>query len=365
MREEETVRRALSRQRRDLHVHGGRLLVEPDAIRTANGGPYRVFTPFFRTWRELADPAAPSPAPAVITGATPPPDAIAPAVMPSVTPDPLAYWQTGERGALDRLQRFLDEAAEQYEEDRDRPGVRGTSESSPGLSMGEIAPGRIMREVRAEGADGAETFVRQLAWRDFAHHVLHHSPHLLDTPLRSEFEAFPWRDDPSALAAWQEGRTGFPLVDAGMRQLLATGWMHNRARLVCGSFLTKHLLIPWQRGEEWFRDRLVDHDEAVNAFNWQWVAGSGADAAPYFRIFNPTLQGERFDPGGTYVRTWVPELETLPDRWIHHPWDAPRDVLASATITPGVTYPGPIVEHAEARSRALAAYEAMRISRGR
>ena len=214
---------------------------------------------------------------------------------------------------------------------------------------------RAATDRRAGTARGAEAFLRQLAWREFAHHLLFHFPATVHAPLRAEFTDFPWRDDPAALVAWQKGRTGYPLVDAGMRQLWKTGWMHNRVRMVVASFLVKDLLLPWRKGAAWFFDTLVDADLANNTFGWQWVAGCGADASPYFRVFNPTLQGGKFDPGGDYVRKWVPELARLPDRWIHRPWEAPASVLSGAGVAPGTTYPRPIVDHAAARLRALAA----------
>jgi deoxyribodipyrimidine photo-lyase len=211
---------------------------------------------------------------------------------------------------------------------------------------------------------GAEPYLRQLCWRDFAAHVLYHFPTLADRPLKSGFEAMPWEDDPAGLEAWRSGLTGFPVVDAGMRELASTGWMHNRARLVTGSFLTKHLLLDWRHGEAHFWDALADADPSQNAFNWQWVAGSGTDAAPYFRIFNPMLQGRRFDADGEYVRRWVPELGELHTRWIHSPWDAPAEELERAGIRLGKDYPMPIVDHAEARQRALDAYDVVKAARG-
>jgi deoxyribodipyrimidine photo-lyase len=206
----------------------------------------------------------------------------------------------------------------------------------------------------------ASAYRRQLYWREFAYHVLWHFPHTADQPLRPEFAAFPWREDAAGLRAWQRGQTGYPLVDAGMRELWTTGWMHNRVRLVAASFLVKHLLIPWQRGAEWFWDTLVDADLANNTLGWQWTAGCGADAAPFFRIFNPVAQGEKFDPQGLYIRRWVPELQHLPTTWIHKPWQAPAAVLREAGVAIGEAYPRPIVEHARARQRALAALRQMK-----
>ncbi|MBP2669371.1 MAG: hypothetical protein H6Q80_1573, partial [Deltaproteobacteria bacterium] len=253
----------------------------------------------------------------------------------------------------------------------DRPDLAGTSRLSPYLHFGCLGARQAWHAVQSWAAAdsapgtarGAEAFLRQLVWREFAHHLLFHFPGTIHAPLRPEFGDFPWRDDPDAFSVWTRGRTGFPLVDAGMRQLWATGWMHNRVRMVAASFLVKHLLLPWQKGAAWFLDTLVDADLANNTFGWQWTAGCGADAAPWFRIFNPVLQGEKFDPQGDYVRKWIPELGRLPGRWIHRPWDAPAAVLAGAGVILGKSYPRPAVDHAAARARALAALAAVRSRR--
>jgi deoxyribodipyrimidine photo-lyase len=210
---------------------------------------------------------------------------------------------------------------------------------------------------------GAEAFLRQLGWREFAHHLLHHFPETTTLPLREEFAAFPWRYDERALAAWRRGETGYPLVDAGMRELLGTGWMHNRVRMIVASFLVKDLLLPWQEGAGWFLETLFDADLANNTLGWQWVAGCGADAAPYFRVFNPVGQGRRYDPKGDYVRRWVPEIAGLPSKWIHCPWQAPQEVLSEAGVTPGKTYPQPMVDHAAARERAIKAWKSLKTGR--
>jgi deoxyribodipyrimidine photo-lyase len=202
--------------------------------------------------------------------------------------------------------------------------------------------------------------LRELGWREFAYHLLHHFPHTTQRPLRQQFARFPWRKDSKGLQAWQRGRTGFPLVDAGMRELWTTGWMHNRVRMVAGSFLVKDLRISWIDGANWFWDTLVDADLANNTLGWQWVAGCGADAAPYFRIFNPVSQGEKFDPDGAYVRRWIPEIAGLPDKWVHRPWMAPAEELGKAGVVLGKNYPKPIVDHADARGEALAAFRTIR-----
>lgn len=242
--------------------------------------------------------------------------------------------------------------------DRDLPAQPGTSRLSPHLHFGEISPRQIFHAIRraAEPGPGSERFLAELGWREFSAHLLHDCPDLPERPLRPEFENLPWRDDPEGLKAWQQGRTGYPIADAGMRQLWATGWMHNRVRMVAASFLVKDLLIPWQQGEAWFWDTLVDADLASNAASWQWVAGCGADAAPFFHIFNPVLQGGKFNPTGAYVRQWCPELAALPDKWLHQPWRAPAEVLrkAGGKLTP------PLVDHDMARKRALAAFAELR-----
>jgi deoxyribodipyrimidine photo-lyase len=219
-----------------------------------------------------------------------------------------------------------------------------------------------MADGRRNVDRGAEHFLKELLWREFSYHLLHHWPDLMSEPFRPEFSDFPWSEDDDALMAWQRGDTGYPIVDAGMRELWATGWMHNRVRMIAASFLVKDLLVPWQRGEAWFWDTLVDADIGSNSASWQWVAGCGADAAPYFRIFNPVLQGEKFDPDGAYVRRWVPELKRLPAAFIHKPWEAPSLVLKDAGVVLGKTYPKPMVDHGKARDAALAAYGKIRKS---
>jgi deoxyribodipyrimidine photo-lyase len=268
-------------------------------------------------------------------------------------------WEPGETGALKRLDRFLAHALAEYDTARNIPGQDGTSGLSPHLHFGEISPGRIWHAAAGakKTGSGLETFLKELLWREFASYLLWHHPDMPEQPLRGEFAKFPWASDQKSLVAWQRGQTGIPIVDAGMRQLWQTGWMHNRIRMVCASFLIKHLLIPWQEGEAWFWDTLVDADLASNAISWQWVAGCGADAAPYFRIFNPVLQGLKFDPDGAYVRRYIPELGHLPDKFIHTPWEADADTLAVARITLGKTYPRPIIGLAEGRDRALSAYK--------
>jgi deoxyribodipyrimidine photo-lyase len=249
---------------------------------------------------------------------------------------------------------------------RDRPDRCGTSTLSPHLRFGEISPRQVWHAARFAAADrpaligDIEKFLSELGWREFCRHLLFDTPDLAERNLQGAFDAFPWKQDAEALAAWQRGRTGYPIVDAGMRQLWHTGVMHNRVRMVAASFLVKHLLIDWREGERWFWDTLVDADAGSNPANWQWVAGSGADAAPYFRVFNPVLQGEKFDPDGAYVRRWLPELARLQQPLIHRPWSAAPFELKSAGVELGRSYPEPIVDHKPARERALSAYARLR-----
>jgi len=345
----------------------GNLLIEPDKIQTKTGGPMRVFTPFWKRIMATRDIRKPLPAP---TSLPPAPHGIHTDTLESwqlepTTPDWAGglreMWTPGEAAARERLADFLDGIAG-YADGRDHPAKPTTSRLSPHLRFGEISAADVFHAARFAADKGApsrdiDKFLSELGWREFSRHLLHHFPDLASKNLQPRFDAFPWRSDEDALAAWQRGRTGYPIVDAGMREVWHTGYMHNRVRLVVASFLIKHLLIDWRLGEEWFWDTLVDADPANNAASWQWVAGSGADAAPYFRIFNPVRQGETFDPNGDYVRQWLPELAQLPKSFIHKPWLAPASVLAEAGITLGETYPAPIVDHDFARKRALAAFQ--------
>jgi deoxyribodipyrimidine photo-lyase len=346
----------------------GNLLVEPWELTTGQGRPYKVFTPFWKALLAHGAPPAALAKPKKLQGrmGIAGDKLVAWGLLPR-KPDWAAgfpdHWTPGEAGAAARLSEFLDDAAGSYGNDRDRPDLPGTSRLSPHLHWGEISPRQVWQATR-HAIDAGRTpespalaFLRQLGWRDFSSNLLFHWPTLPEKPWREDFDAFSWRDDDKGFAAWCRGATGYPLVDAGLRELWATGWMHNRVRMVAASFLVKHLLIPWQRGEAWFWDTLVDADLANNAAGWQWVAGSGADAAPYFRVFNPVAQGEKFDPKGVYVRRWVPEIADLPDDVIHKPWEAAPEVLKDAGVTLGETYPQPLVDHKAARARALAAYE--------
>jgi len=347
--------------------HASVLLFEPEQIRTKTGGHYGVFTPFSRACEALGVPAQYLPPPARIPSCPPPTsESLNDWNLLPKHPDWAgglrANWAPGEAGAQKRAKIFLKQGLTAYDEARNTPAGTTTSMLSPHLHWGEISPRQLWHAARvgAEGAsNGAKVFRNELLWREFSAHLLFHHPTLPNEPLRPEFAGMPWHDDAKHLHAWQRGQTGVPLVDAGMRQLWQIGWQHNRVRMVTASFLIKHLLIDWRRGQQWFWDTLVDADLASNAASWQWVAGSGADAAPFFRIFNPVLQGRKFDPSGTYVRRFVPELSRLPDRFLHAPWEAPEETLNAAGVRLGQNYPHPIVDLAAGRQQALDAFTAL------
>jgi deoxyribodipyrimidine photo-lyase len=330
----------------------------------------RVFTPFWRRVQSLGDPPSPLPAPTKFLAAPElASDALESWQLEPTRPDWAGglreNWKPGEAAAQKRLKSFLENAAD-YASERDRPDRAGTSRLSPHLRFGEISPRQIWHAARFAAAEhprlaaDIDKFLSELGWREFCRHLLYDVPDLADRNLQPSFDAFPWKRDDQTLRAWQRGQTGYPIVDAGMRELWYSGVMHNRVRMVVASFLVKHLLIDWREGEKWFWDTLVDADAGSNPANWQWVAGSGADAAPYFRVFNPILQGEKFDPDGNYVRRWVPELARLPNKMIHQPWEATPLELASAGIEIGKTYPPPIIDHKAGRERALKAYASIR-----
>ncbi len=327
------------------HDHWGTLVCRPGSITTTSGSVSRVFTPFFRRWNATEWDDRPEGGEASITAD--PGDGV-----PDGGDDSFS-----ERAALDRLAEF-DGFVDDYPDGRDRLADDATSQLSTALRWGAISPRRVATEIGG-GTPGREAFVRQLAWRDWYAHLLVELPDLRTRAMKPDHE-IAWIRDDHGTAAWRDGRTGYPVVDAGMRQLARTGWMHNRARMITASFLCKDLLVDWRLGERWFFDQLADGDVAQNAGNWQWVAGTGPDAAPYFRIFNPVTQSRRFDPDGDYIRRWVPELADVPTQWIHAPWEAPPLELAAAGVVLGDDYPAPIVDHAAARDRALAAYQATR-----
>jgi deoxyribodipyrimidine photo-lyase len=363
-----TIKSALKSDGLAAESFSASLLFEPTDIRNKAGTPFKVFTPFWKHCLSLGTPAPPQPAPARIAAPGLWPSSLELAelsLLPTVPWDTglRGRWTPGERGAVAVLEDFLLERMTEYSDERDRPDRPGTSGLSPHLHFGEISPRQIWAQCNAQGA-AAGPYLRQLVWREFAHHLLYHFPDTPTAPLRPEFEHFPWVDDPAGLRAWQRGLTGYPIVDAGMRQLWHTGWMHNRVRMIVGSFLVKDLLVSWRRGAEWFWDTLVDANLANNTLGWQWIGGCGADAAPYFRIFNPVLQGEKFDPKGEYVRRWCPELSRLPTSLIHQPWTASPSELRAARVRLGESYPAPIVDHKEARDRALVALATMSQRKG-
>ncbi len=360
-----------------LRRFSGSLLHTPEAVRTKAGQPFQVYTPF---WRALCATeirtVRPAPSSLPAPAAWPESEALKDWRLLPAAPDWAGglreTWQPGEVRARQKLDAFIESSAAAYHVDRDFPSQAGTSKLSPHLHFGEISPAMCWHAAQAKAAEspaaaeGLEVFRKELAWREFSYHLLYHRPDLPDQPFRAQFARFPWQapDETRAtrLNVWQRGKTGYPIVDAGMRELWTTGWMHNRVRMIVASFLTKHMLIPWQEGEAWFWDCLVDADLASNAASWQWVSGCGADAAPYFRIFNPMTQGQKFDPKGVYVRRWVPEIAAIPDKYIHTPWSCPEDILSHCDIKIGLTYPPPIVDHKVGRERALAAYESIRLS---
>jgi deoxyribodipyrimidine photo-lyase len=348
------------------------LLREPWEVANKQGSAFQVFTPFWRHCLALPEPAEPLPAP---------PDIPAPkrwpashrleklALLPRIdwAAGMRTAWSPGSAAAQGSLDNFMHRAFDDYADARDRPDRSATSRLSPHLHFGEIGPRQVWHGVRRFAqARGRHTtwrqsqFLTELGWREFAHHLLYHFPQTPENPLRAAFARFPWKSDRKDLHAWQRGKTGFPIVDAGMRQLWHTGWMHNRVRMIVGSFLVKDLLLPWNEGAAWFWDTLVDADLASNTLGWQWVCGCGADAAPYFRIFNPITQATRFDPQGTYIRQWVPELARLTEQWIHRPWEAPAEALHAGGVRLGVDYPRPLVDHGVARRHALEALATLR-----
>jgi len=350
----------------------GSMLREPWDVRKADGTPYRVFTPYFRKgYLERPVPEKPLSSPEKIMffdGDTIESTAaisdlgLLPSNWDLKKP---TVWKPGEKGAQDRLHHFLDNGLEGYNKGRNYPAAENCSYLSPHLHFGEISPRQVsyalpFREQSVQCEEDLRQFRMELVWREFSHSLLYFSPELPHKNLQEKFDSFSWRKDPAGLQAWQKGQTGIPIVDAGMRELWQTGFMHNRVRMVAASFLVKNLMIDWREGARWFWDCLIDADLANNSASWQWVAGCGADAAPFFRIFNPATQGTRFDPQGDYTRKYVPELAALPDKWLFNPWDAPQTVLKEANVTLGETYPHPIVDLKISRQRALDAYAALK-----
>ena len=357
-----------------VETFNGRLLHEPWEIATKTGGSYGVYTPYWKAALAVGDPGDPLPRPRNLDGAKSvtggPKHTTAKALDLLPTKPDWAKgwgetWTPGEAGAVARLADFLEDHLADYAEERNILASRGTSRLSPHLRFGEISPRTILHDVKAAetkaSAGGAKTFLSEIGWREFDYHVLHYHPDVAETNLHRQFDKMPWENlSKKDLEAWKQGRTGYPVVDAGMRELWTTGYMHNRVRMITASFLIKHLLCDWRIGEQWFWDCLCDADPANNTLNWQWVAGSGADAAPFFRIFNPVTQGEKFDPEGAYVRKHVPELDGLEGKTIHAPWTLTPLELKAAGVELGKTYPAPMIDHKLGRERALKAYESVK-----
>jgi deoxyribodipyrimidine photo-lyase len=373
---EEAIHASLQARGLSFKRYPGSLLFEPGQILNKSGGPFKVFTPFWRHCRSGNPPAPAKASPMSVNwlkGEMHSESLSTWQLLPTA-PDWADHWnrlwQPGAAGARNRLETFLAGPVGDYSDGRNHPSHEATSRLSPHLHFGEISPrtvwdAALVLAARApEHAGQVDKFLSEMGWREFSHHLLFHFPTIPSQPFKPQFHHFPWLGNGVALKAWQQGQTGYPIVDAGMRELWHTGYMHNRIRMVVASFLTKHLLVHWRAGATWFRDTLVDADLANNSCGWQWVAGSGADASPYFRIFNPVLQGEKFDTQGDYVRQWVPELAALPNRYLNRPWEAPAAVLATAGVRLGESYPLPIVDHKSARESALAAYASLKRENG-
>ena len=354
-RRDRAVAAALEGSGVTVHALGGLYVHQPDEIATRDGRPYTVYGAFRRTW-DARPRRAVLPAPDSIPA--PPGVAVRPDPVPQVVPptaDPALIPAPGETAARARLARWVDGPVAAYAELRNRLDVEGSSRLSQDLRFGLLSPVEVVD--RAEGAgDGRRTFTGEVVWREFYAHILWHHPRVASEPFQAAYARLPVRDDPDAFRAWAEGTTGYPVVDAAMRQLRASGFVHNRARMIASSFLAKHLLLDYRLGEAEFMRHLTDGDVASNNGGWQWTAGTGTDAQPYFRVFNPILQGARFDPDGAYVRRWVPELRDVPAAAIHQPWTMSPAAQAASGCRIGLDYPPPIVDHAEARGRALAAY---------
>lgn len=360
-----SIKRQLREDEIEVESFNSSLLNEPHTAATGGGNPYKVYTPY---WKKVKDRAIEPIAESNIDSlkfADPSPETLTlkslcllPKEQWHHKFDP--HWEVSEVAAQERLGKFLNQPVEGYNQARDIPSEDGTSSLSPYLHWGLIGPRQIMHALKAKhdlGKEGPEVYAKEIYWREFAYNVLYHFPKTPDAPLHAKYADFPWEPDANALKRWQRGQTGYPIVDAGMRQLYATGWMHNRVRMVVSSLLVKHLLQDWREGASWFWDTLVDADLASNTLGWQWSAGCGADAAPYFRVFNPITQGKKFDAEGDYVRKWVPEIDKLPNKFIHEPWEAPVGILEYAGVELGKDYPKPIIDHKEGRERALAALD--------
>ena len=372
------IKEALQNEEIDVQSHNGSLLWEPWQVLKQDQTPYKVFTPYYR--RGCLNASAPRtplrvPSPLNLIDAEIPPTfrdnmgergIAALGLLPTIPWDQTMQttWKIGEAAAQARLKEFLNIGLDDYKQGRNFPERPNVSSLSPHLQFGEISPNQVWAQAERIGIEGGfdddlDCFQSELGWREFSHALLYHQPTLARENLQKKFDHFPWLSDKTLLKAWQQGQTGFPLVDAGMRELWQTGYMHNRVRMVVGSFLVKNLLTHWHHGEDWFWDCLVDADLAANSASWQWIAGCGADAAPYFRVFNPVTQSERFDPNGTYIRQYVPEIAKLPNKYLHNPGAAPAAMLLAAGVKLGRDYPEPIVELKGSRERALLAFKSL------
>lgn len=361
----------------DIHLQSfnGQLLIEPSTVLNKQGAPYKVFTPFWRYCTSILNPSELLPIPSLSQKQSEL-SAISDSLdswnlhpsQPDWSSGLAERWQPGEQGAQQRLGSFLQNVIGNYKDGRDFPAQHNTSYLAPHLAFGEISAKQIWFDthnaIQAGDVDAVNgnKFLSEIGWREFSRYLLVHFPQMVSSPFNSKFEAFPWQDSPELLTAWQRGQTGYPIVDAGMRELWHTGYMHNRVRMISASFLTKHCLTHWHAGMDWFWDTLVDADIANNTASWQWVSGCGADASPYFRVFNPILQGEKFDKQGDYIKKWLPELAELSPKFIHQPWQADPLSMQQANVQLGVNYPHPIVDHKEARELALSAYTALKNS---
>ena len=366
IRRDQEIKKCLKANDILVETYNGSLLWEPWTVKKNDGNPYKVFTPFYRKGcLQAAAPREPLPAPAVRQWRHDQEQSLTIAqleLLPRLRWDKKLekYWTIGEEGAHARFEQFIDTGLYSYKDGRNLPAKPYVSRLSPHLHFGEISPNLLWYTTRAV-ADNQHTehFCSELGWREFSYHLLYYHPDLPRKNLQSKFDRFPWADTEAALQAWQKGRTGIPMVDAGLRELWQTGYMHNRSRMIAGSFLVKNLGLHWRHGERWFWDTLVDADLANNSASWQWIAGCGADAAPYFRIFNPVLQGQKFDAEGDYVRRFVPEIASLPNKYLFCPWEAPEAVLNEAKVELGITYPEPVVSLQVSRDAALRAFQSL------
>ena len=343
----------------DFKIFKGNILNEFEEVKKSDGSPFKVFTPFWKNAEKIFFDKIPS-LEKKISKCNKKISFFKKTINENeIFPKKKwfkkfeKYWSPGEENALKELRKFIHKGIEDYSEYRNFPSIKGTSKLSPFIRHGQIHVETIWKECSKNKKKGLEKFLAEIGWREFNHSLINNFPHMLKGNYSKKFDNFPWQKNSEHLSAWKRGLTGYPIVDAGMRELNSTGWMHNRVRMIVGSFLVKHLLISWEEGEKYFKNCLLDYNQANNVSGWQWVAGCGADAAPYFRIFNPILQGEKFDKSGEYVRKWVPELKNVPKKFIHKPWEIKDEKILKLDVD----YPAPIVIHEKARSKALSAFK--------